>query len=60
MIWTDLHHLLGQRVPCTALAVCGEGGGGGGGDVNVVTGGEDGKITVLRTNDSQPLSTIGK
>ena len=27
--------------------------------VNIVTGGEDGKITVLRTNDLQPLTVIG-
>lgn len=27
--------------------------------VNIVTGGEDGRITVLRTNDLQPLTVIG-
>ena len=43
-------------MPCTALAVC---GGEGGTGVNIVTGGEDGRITVLRTNDLQPLTVIG-
>lgn len=43
-------------MPCTALAVC---GGEGGMGVNIVTGGEDGRITVLRTNDLQPLTVIG-
>ncbi len=41
---------------CTALAVCrGEGGTG----VNIITGGEDGRINVLRTQDLQPLTVIG-
>lgn len=56
-VWEALHHLpSGHTMPCTALAVCrGEGGMG----VNIVTGGEDGRITVLRTNDLQPLTVIG-
>lgn len=55
--WEALHSLpSGQVMPCTALAVC---GGEGGMGVNVVTGGEDGRITVLRTNDLQPLTVIG-
>lgn len=57
MHWEGLHHLpSGDPMPCTALAVC---GGGGGMGVNVVTGGEDGRITVLRTSDLQPLTVIG-
>lgn len=57
-LWEGLHHLpSGVATPCTALAMC---GGEGGMGVNVITGGEDGRITVLRTNDLQPLTVIGK
>ncbi len=43
-------------MPCTALAGC---GGEGGIGVNIITGGEDGRIAVLRPQDPQPLSVIG-
>lgn len=55
--WECLHHSAsGESRPCTSLAVC---GGTGGVGVNIVTGGEDGRITVLRTSDLQPLTIIG-
>lgn len=56
-LWEGLHQLsTGNPMACTALAVCrGEGGTG----VNVITGGEDGRVNVLRTQDLQPLTVIG-
>ena len=63
-MWDGLHCLpIGQPAPCTALAVCDEGGGavgGASGGVTVVTGGEDGRIVVLRSDDTRPLRVIGK
>ena len=57
-LWEHLHRLplSGDPMPCTALAVC---GGEGGTGTNIITGGEDGRIAVLRTHDLQPLSVIG-
>ena len=44
-------------MPCTSLAMC---GGEGGTGVNIVTGGEDGRISVLSAHSTKPLSVIGR
>ena len=55
-VWEDIHQFKsGQLAPCTALGVC----RGGGGAVTVVTGGEDGRISVLRPDSQKPLRVIG-
>ena len=61
-LWESLHCMpTGQPAPCTAMAVGSEGGGGRSvGGVSLVTGGEDGRITVLRTDDPTPLHIIGE
>ena len=63
-VWEGVHQFKSrQPAPCTALGVCrggvGGGGGGGGGMASLVTGGEDGRINVLRLDSQQPLRVIG-
>ena len=54
--WEGVHHFKsGQPAPCTAVGVC----RGGGGAVSLVTGGEDGRITVIRLDSQKPLRVIG-
>ncbi len=63
-MWEKLHSLpTGQQAPCTAMAVCSDGGGAMGGamsGVSMVTGGEDGRIAVLRSDSDRPLRVIGE
>jgi len=60
--WEGLHRMpTGREAPCTALSVVGgDGGVATGGGADVVTGGEDGRITVLRSDDARPIVVIGK
>lgn len=54
--WEGVHYFKSRDpAPCTALGVC----RGGGGAVSLVTGGEDGRITVLRPDSQKPLKVIG-
>ena len=55
--WEGVHHFKSrQSAPCTAVGVC----RGGGGAVSLVTGGEDGRIAVIRLDSQEPLRVIGK
>ena len=55
--WEGVHYFKSREpAPCTALGVC----RGGGGAVSLVTGGEDGRISVLRSDSQKPLRVIGK
>ena len=60
-MWEGLHHMpTGRAAPCTALSVVGgDGVVAPGGDADVVTGGEDGRIAVLRSSDTRPVMMIG-
>lgn len=55
-VWESLHCFpSGDPAPCTTLTVCkGEAAMG----LNIITGGEDGRITVLNLNDLRPLTVI--
>ena len=56
-MWEGVHHFKSrQPAPCTAVGVCRSGGGA----VSLVTGGEDGRITVIRLDSQKPLRVIGK
>lgn len=57
--WEGVHYFKsGQLAPCSSLGVC-KSGGGGGGSVSLVTGGEDGRINVLRPENQKPIRVIG-
>ena len=56
-MWEGVHHFKSRQLaPCTALGMC----RGGGGAVSLVTGGEDGRISVIRLDSQKPLRVIGK
>ena len=51
-VWEGLHKWKGgQPAPCTALAVSG---------TTIVTGGEDGRMNIVRADDHHPLRTFGR
>ena len=51
--WAGLHRFKGGgAAPCTALALLS--------NTTVVTGGEDGRLTLLKVDEQQPLRIIGK
>ena len=58
-VWEGIHYFKSRQLaPCTALGVC-RGGVVGGGSVSLVTGGEDGRINILRPESQKPLRVIG-
>lgn len=49
--WTKIHGQKGLPSPCTALGVIA-------GSANVASGGEDGRLNILRLDDAKPFTTI--
>ena len=51
--WKGIHGQKDLPSPCTSLGVIA-------GSANVVSGGEDGRLNILRLDDQRPYATIGE